>query len=124
LTEADIVFEDRYFQASGTAGDASPPFVKIFVGLEHKLWVLPEQLLCDRVAFFKSAFQSDFRESKEKVPELRGGHKFRIIMGKPDSERTQGVLRAYSGCSGSDQVCSPSAQVKATATHVQRLKRN
>jgi len=35
----------------------------------------------------------------------------------------QGVLRAYSGYSGSDQIRPPSAQVKAAAAHVQRLKR-
>lgn len=44
--------------------------VKIIVGPDQKLWVLPEQLLCDRVKYFKSAFQSGFRESDEKVLEL------------------------------------------------------
>lgn len=44
--------------------------VKIIFGPDQKLWVLPEQLLCDRVKYFKSAFQSGFRESDEKVLEL------------------------------------------------------
>ena len=44
--------------------------VKIFVGPDRKLWVLPEQLLCDRVNFFKSVFQSGFQQSKEKPLEL------------------------------------------------------
>lgn len=44
--------------------------VKIYVGPERKLWILPEALLCDRVEFFKSAFRSGFRESQEKVLEL------------------------------------------------------
>jgi hypothetical protein len=37
---------------------------------------------------------------------------------------TQGVLRACSGCSGSAPAYSPSAQVKAVAVHVRRLKQN
>jgi hypothetical protein len=37
---------------------------------------------------------------------------------------TQGVLRMLRLCSGSAQFCSPSAQVKAAAAHVWRLKRN
>jgi hypothetical protein len=36
----------------------------------------------------------------------------------------QGMLRMLRLCSGSDQVRSPSAQVKAAATHVLRLKQN
>jgi hypothetical protein len=44
--------------------------VKISVGPDRKLWVLPEQLLCDRVDFFKSVFQSGLQESKEKILEL------------------------------------------------------
>jgi hypothetical protein len=32
--------------------------------------------------------------------------------------------QADSGCSGSAQECSPSAQVKAAAAHVQTLKKN
>jgi hypothetical protein len=59
----------RYFQLSAEA--ACPPMIKIFVGPERKLRVLPEQLLCDRVKFFKSAFQSGFRESKRKSSSFR-----------------------------------------------------
>lgn len=44
--------------------------VRIYVGPQKTLWCLPESLLCDRVKFFKSAFQSGFRESKEKILEL------------------------------------------------------
>lgn len=44
--------------------------VKIYVGAERKLWILPEALLCNHVEFFKSAFQSGFRESQDKVLEL------------------------------------------------------
>ena len=44
--------------------------VRIYVGPKRALWVLPEEALCDRVQFFKSAFQSGFRESSEKVLEL------------------------------------------------------
>jgi hypothetical protein len=44
--------------------------VRIYVGPKRDLWVLPEEALCDRVQFFKSAFQSGFRESSEKVLEL------------------------------------------------------
>lgn len=44
--------------------------VRIYVGPEKKLWVVPEAILCDRVEFFRSAFQSGFRESKDKVLEL------------------------------------------------------
>ena len=46
------------------------PMVKIIVGRERKVWILPEYILSDRVEFFKSAFQGGFRESKEKVLEL------------------------------------------------------
>jgi hypothetical protein len=44
--------------------------VKVYVGPEKALWFLPEHLLCDRVPFFRSAFQGGFRESKERVLEL------------------------------------------------------
>jgi hypothetical protein len=44
--------------------------VQIYVGPNRALWVLPEHALCDRVNFFKSAFQTGFRESSEKVLEL------------------------------------------------------
>jgi hypothetical protein len=40
--------------------------VKIFVGKEQKMWVLPEEFICDRVAYFKSAFKSDFKEGLSK----------------------------------------------------------
>ena len=60
----------RYFLASSTDSTTFPPMVKIFVGPDRKLWVLPEQLLCDRVEYFKSAFQSGFQESNEKFLEL------------------------------------------------------
>ncbi|KAE9371967.1 hypothetical protein N431DRAFT_456726 [Stipitochalara longipes BDJ] len=63
---------NEYFQVVRTAEDVGPPMVKIYVGPERKLWVLPEQLLCDRNKFFKAAFQSGFRESKEKMLELPG----------------------------------------------------
>jgi hypothetical protein len=41
--------------------------VKIYVGAELKLWVLPERLLCDRIEYFKSAIQSGFGEGKDKL---------------------------------------------------------
>jgi hypothetical protein len=44
--------------------------VKIYVGPERKLWSLNEELLCDRVPFFKSAFKSGWKEGKSKVMEL------------------------------------------------------
>jgi hypothetical protein len=44
--------------------------VKIYVGPERKLWCLNEELLCDRVPFFKSAFKSGWKEGKSKVMEL------------------------------------------------------
>jgi hypothetical protein len=56
-----------YFKTENPAG---PSMVRIYFGPQRTLWVLPEDLICDRVKFFKAAFQSDFRESKEKVLEL------------------------------------------------------
>jgi hypothetical protein len=44
--------------------------VRIYVGSQRSLWVLPEEALCDRVQFFKSTFQGGFREGDEKVLEL------------------------------------------------------
>jgi len=44
--------------------------VRIYVGSQRRLWVLPEEALCDRVQFFKSTFQGGFREGDEKVLEL------------------------------------------------------
>jgi hypothetical protein len=44
--------------------------VKIYVGPERKLWFLNEELLCDRVPFFKSAFKRGWKEGKSKVMEL------------------------------------------------------
>jgi hypothetical protein len=41
-----------------------------------------------------------------------------------DSGRTRDVQALLRLCSGSDQVRSPSAQVKAAAAHAQRLQRN
>jgi hypothetical protein len=56
-----------YFKTDNLAG---PPMVRIYVGLQRRLWVLPEEALCDRVKFFKSTFQGGFREGDEKVLEL------------------------------------------------------
>jgi hypothetical protein len=50
----------RYFVAKPAAT------VKIFVGPEKKLWVLPEDLLCDRIEFFRAAFKSKFKEGISK----------------------------------------------------------
>jgi hypothetical protein len=50
----------RYFTTE------NQPMVKIFVGKDHKMWVLPEEFICDRVAYFKSAFKSDFKEGLSK----------------------------------------------------------
>jgi hypothetical protein len=58
--EADIFF--RYLTSNKT--------VKIYVGPERKLWFLNEDLLCDRVPFFKGALKSGFKEGKSKVMEL------------------------------------------------------
>jgi hypothetical protein len=44
--------------------------VKVYVGSERKLWFLNEELLCDRVPFFKGAFKSGWKEGKSKVMEL------------------------------------------------------
>lgn len=44
--------------------------VKVFVGPEHKMWFLPENLLCDSIPFFRSAFQSGSKESIEKTIDL------------------------------------------------------
>ena len=44
--------------------------VTIYVGPEREKWVLSEDLLCDRVPFFKAAFKSAWKEGKEKVIEL------------------------------------------------------
>ena len=44
--------------------------VRIYVGPERALWVLPEQILCDHVKYFDSAFRSGFREGNEKVLQL------------------------------------------------------
>ena len=61
----------RYFLASDADLTTYPTrVVRIFVGPDRKQWVLPEQLLCDRVEYFKGAFQSGFRESNEKVLEF------------------------------------------------------
>jgi hypothetical protein len=58
--EADI--GARYLTSNKT--------VKIYVGPERKLWFLNQDLLCDRVPFFKGAFTSGFKEGKSKVMEL------------------------------------------------------
>jgi hypothetical protein len=44
--------------------------VHVYVGPDRKLFIFPETLLCDRFEFFKSAFQSGFRESMEKAIDL------------------------------------------------------
>ncbi|KAH8791252.1 hypothetical protein F5882DRAFT_460374 [Hyaloscypha sp. PMI_1271] len=44
--------------------------VKIYVGPKRKLWFLNEELLCDRVPFFKSAFKSGWKEGESKVMKL------------------------------------------------------
>ena len=59
----------RYFKTNNPAG---PPMVRIYVGTEKTLWVLPEDLLCDRLKFFDSAFRSGFREGNKKALELLG----------------------------------------------------
>lgn len=53
---------NRYF----TTGN----FVKILVGPEKKEWTLNEEFLCDKVEYFKAAFQSGFKETEEKWLEL------------------------------------------------------
>jgi hypothetical protein len=61
----------RYFLAADADLTTYPTkVVRIFVGPDRKQWVLPEQLLCDRVEYFQGAFQSGFRESNEKVLEF------------------------------------------------------
>jgi hypothetical protein len=50
----------RYFTTE------SQPMVKIFIGKQHKMWVLPEEFICDRVAYFKGAFKSGFNEGTSK----------------------------------------------------------
>jgi hypothetical protein len=62
----ELIFA-RYFKTDNPAG---PPMVRIYVGSQRRLWVLPEEPLCDRVQFFKSTFQGGFREGDEKVLEL------------------------------------------------------
>ncbi|KAH8781821.1 hypothetical protein BGZ57DRAFT_853000 [Hyaloscypha finlandica] len=57
----------EYFKTDNPAG---PAMVRIYVGSQRRLWVLPEEALCDRVQFFKSTFQGGFREGDEKVLEL------------------------------------------------------
>jgi hypothetical protein len=44
--------------------------VTIYVGAEKQGWVLNEELLCDRVPYFKAAFSSAFKEGMEKTMEL------------------------------------------------------
>jgi len=58
--EVDIF--SRYFTSNRT--------VKIYVGPERKLWFLNEDLLCDRIPFFKGVFKSEFKEGDSKVMEL------------------------------------------------------
>lgn len=36
--------------------------MKIYVGKERKVWTLPEELLCDKVEFFRASFKSGFKE--------------------------------------------------------------
>lgn len=44
--------------------------MKVFVGPEHNLWILNEDLLCDRVTSFKGAFCGSFKEGLQKTIEL------------------------------------------------------
>jgi len=44
--------------------------VKIFVGPEKKMFVLDEELLCERVDYFRGCFKSGFKESQKKVLNL------------------------------------------------------
>jgi len=60
--EADIF--SRYLTSNKT--------VKIYVGPGRKVWFLNEDLICDRVPFFKGAFKSGFKEGKSKAMELPG----------------------------------------------------
>jgi hypothetical protein len=62
----ELIFA-RYFKTDNPAG---PAMVRIYVGSQRRLWVLPEEVLCDGVQFFKSTFQGGFREGDEKVLEL------------------------------------------------------
>lgn len=44
-------------------------YVKVYVGPERKLWILNEELLCNRVDYFRAAFRSGgggFKEGAEK----------------------------------------------------------
>jgi hypothetical protein len=63
LSEAELT-ASRYFKV------ANPPMVRIYVGPKKDLWVLPENILCDRVDYFKSAFKGGFREGAKKILEL------------------------------------------------------
>jgi hypothetical protein len=40
--------------------------VKVYVGPNRKLWTLPEDLLCDRISYFRALFKSGFKEGIEK----------------------------------------------------------
>lgn len=40
--------------------------MKVYVGPKRKLWILNEELLCDRSDYFKAAFQGNFKEASEK----------------------------------------------------------
>jgi hypothetical protein len=39
---------------------------KVFTGKEGKIWVLHEELFCERSEFFKKALKSGFKESQTK----------------------------------------------------------
>ncbi len=63
VSEAELT-ASRYFK------DANPSMVRIYVGPNKDLWVLPENILCDRVDYFKSVFKGRFREGAKKILEL------------------------------------------------------
>jgi hypothetical protein len=63
VSEAELT-AIRYFKV------ANPPMVQIYVGPKRDLWVLPENILCDRVDYFKSAFKGGFRKGVKKTLEL------------------------------------------------------
>lgn len=42
------------------------PTVQVFVGPNRELWILPEDLLCDMLKYFREAFKGNFKEGMEK----------------------------------------------------------
>lgn len=47
-----------------------PKHVQIVVGAQRKIFYIPEELICERVDYFKAAFKGGFREGREKRLEL------------------------------------------------------